>query len=489
MFQFVQAVQKPPLRLRQTNAFIPLGGGFRPLLRGQHDRHAEARSEAFQERVLIPAGKGPVLLPLRGQAEGIHAAQGNADLALADLLVVEILPGEIRIQGQDPLERRRRILQGGAFSPGLLPELGHLAAGDLEILAGGAAAAQALLDISAVLIGLGKIREEGYGLVVIVQGVQPLLHLGEEDGSVVVGQHVLGVDVDHAVHVLQSLVHLADLGVDEAAVVEGQGVAGLAAEHLVEIGHGLVPAALRIMELRPVEIIERPVGVELQRLVEVGERLFGLSLGGVETAAAGITLRLETVDADGLVVVRQGLDRVLQEEIAGAAVEVGGRILGLLADVFVEVGDGRLELLREEVGHPAREIEAGVARTQGNRPFKVLQGLVVLAETTLGDGAVVIAGGEDGIEPDAAVEVGAGAAKVAQVVLGDAPVEEGPVVGCIELGQDVETLDGVAVALVDDGLAADEIEVVLVILRPQRKRAQQEKSQRRETPEKDFPYG
>ncbi len=112
-----------------------------------------------------------------------------------------------------------------------------------------------------------------------------------------------------------------------------------------------------------------------------------------------------------------------------------------------------------------------MAGTEGNRGLKVPQRFIVLSETVFGDGAVMVAGSEDGIDADAAVEVLAGAAQVAEIVFGDAAIEEGPVVGGIELGEDVEIFDRVAVAAVDNGLPTGEVEVVLVILGPQREGA------------------
>ena len=77
----------------------------------------------------------------------------------------------------------------------------------------------------------------------------------------------------------------------------------------------------------------------------------------------------------------------------------------------------------------------------------------------------MVAGGEDGVQADGGVEVRPGAADVAQVVLGDAPVEEGPVVGRVQLREDVELGHCLRQASFRQGVAAPEHEDVLVILR------------------------
>ena len=189
------------------------------------------------------------------------------------------------------------------------------------------------------------------------------------------------------------------------------------------------------------------------------------ALRGIEPAAPHIPLRLEAVQADGLVVVVEGLHRVTEEEIARPAVEEGGRVFRLLADVAVEIAHGVLEALRQEIGHAPAEIQADESGPQGNGLLQVGEGLVVLAETAARDGAVVIAVGEDRIQADGGIEVLLRTPQVAQVVLGDPPVEEGPVVGRVQAGQDVETLDRLGVFPLGKRGPPPEGEYILVILR------------------------
>ena len=86
----------------------------------------------------------------------------------------------------------------------------------------------------------------------------------------------------------------------------------------------------------------------------------------------------------------------------------------------------------------------------------------------------MVAGGEDGIQADGRVEVRPGAADVAEVVFGDAPVKEGPVVGGIDLGKDVEMRDGLGQTSFCQGVTAPEHEDVLVILSTRGKREAQD---------------
>ena len=182
-------------------------------------------------------------------------------------------------------------------------------------------------------------------------------------------------------------------------------------------------------------------------------------------AAPDVSLGLEAVDLDGLVVVVHRLEGIAEEEVGGAAVEIGGRVLGLLADVFVEILDGGLELLAEEVRDAPGEIQAGRAGPEGNRLLEVLQGILVIPETAGRDGPVVVAGGEDRVQPDGGVEVRPGAADVTQVVLGDTPVEERPVIGRVQLREDVEMGHRLRQMPFGQGGTAPEHEDILVILR------------------------
>ena len=186
--------------------------------------------------------------------------------------------------------------------------------------------------------------------------------------------------------------------------------------------------------------------------------------GGVQAAAADIAFGLKAVQLDGFVVIGQGLCGVLQEEVGGATVQVGGRVLGLLADVFVEIGHSALELAAQEVGYAAGEIQAGSARTKFDGPFQVAEGLVVISSAALRDGPVMVAGSEYGVQANGGGEIGLGAADVAQVVFGDTAVEEGPVVGGIQLGQHVEMGHGLVEAAILQGAAATEREYFLVVL-------------------------
>ena len=233
----------------------------------------------------------------------------------------------------------------------------------------------------------------------------------------------------------------------------------------VEVRHRLVQVALLGVQDGPVEVGEGVGGVQLDGLVHVLDGGFVVALLRQQAAAADVAFGLEAVDLDGLVVVRHRLEGVAEEQVGRAAVQVGRRVLGLLADVFVEVLDGGLELLAQEIGDTPGEVESGRAGPERNRLLEVLEGIFVVPEAAGRNGPVVVAGGEDGIQADGGVEVRPGATDVAQVVLGDAPVEEGPVVGRVQLGEDVEVGDSFRQAPLRQGVAAPEHEDVLVILR------------------------
>ena len=85
----------------------------------------------------------------------------------------------------------------------------------------------------------------------------------------------------------------------------------------------------------------------------------------------------------------------------------------------------------------------------------------------------MVAGSEDRVQAHGGGEIGLGAPDISQVVLGDSPVEEGPVVRGIQLGQDVEIGHGFAQASVLQGGAAPEGEDVFVVLGTGRHRKQQ----------------
>ena len=72
--------------------------------------------------------------------------------------------------------------------------------------------------------------------------------------------------------------------------------------------------------------------------------------------------------------------------------------------------------------------------------------------------------GEYGIDADRRVEILLRSADVSEVVLGDAAEEEGPVIGSVQTGQDVEILDGLGIFAVGQGIAAAEVEYVPVVL-------------------------
>ena len=233
----------------------------------------------------------------------------------------------------------------------------------------------------------------------------------------------------------------------------------------VEVRHRLVQVALLGVQEGAVEIGQGIGGVQFDSLVHVLDGGLVVALLREQAATPDVAFGLETVDLDRLVVVVHCLEGVAQEKVGGAAVQVGRRVLGLLADVFVKVLDGRFELLAEEVGHAAGEIQAGRSGAEFDGLFQVLQGIVVVAEAAGRDGAVVVAGGEDWVQADSGVEVRPCAADVAQVVLGDAAVEERPVVGRVQLREDVELGHRLRQAPFCQGITAPEHEDVLVILR------------------------
>ena len=278
------------------------------------------------------------------------------------------------------------------------------------------------------------------------------------------GENVARIDIDNPVDVLQSLLVCSYLGIYETAVVKGQGVAGLILKHFVEVGHGCVVVLELVIDQCAVEICERVVGLEFYGLVVVlyGEVEFPLRCE--DPCPSDISFRIEPVQFDGLVVVVECLCRVPEVEIAGSAVQVCIALARLLADEHIEVLDGLVELLREEIGHSPAEIEVIVAWTQVHSLLEVLNRKVVLADAAESDGPVVVCGGVDRVEMDGAVEVALGSCEVAEVVFRNTSEEVCLIDGAVQLGEDVEALDGLGVLAVVQRLPAAPHEDVGVIL-------------------------
>lgn len=76
-----------------------------------------------------------------------------------------------------------------------------------------------VLDVGTVHVGVGKVGIQLYGPAQVIYGVLPAAHLDEEDGAVVVGQYIVGVDVQDAVVVIQGIVVIAYLRAYQSPVV------------------------------------------------------------------------------------------------------------------------------------------------------------------------------------------------------------------------------------------------------------------------------
>ena len=73
--------------------------------------------------------------------------------------------------------------------------------------------------------------------------------------------------------------------------------------------------------------------------------------------------------------------------------------------------------------------------------------------------------GEDRIQPHRAVKIRLCTSEVAEVIFGDASEEECPVIGCVQLGKDIEVLYGLGVLTLRKGMTPTHHEHILVILR------------------------
>ena len=461
---------------QQRHIEVPEGHGRQRIQVGDADRNRRFLDETVHQEVLvaIPQGIGRIV-PAGGQGELEERFQADIHVAVLEEFVVEVLFGEIGIQGQQAAELAGGIGQGGLALGIAGAVLADLLLGDIVILLGGARLSQHILHIGAVQIGFREVRIQFDGFVVVVQRIGPPAHLDKEGGSVVIGQHVPRVDVDDAVHIVQGVLEIPYLRPDEGPVVEGEGVARLVPEDPVQIGHRSVVILCLIIHQRPVEIRERIGRIQFDGVVHIGDGRLVILLLGIDAAAADIAFRLEPVQLDGLVVVVHRLERIAQEKIGSTAVQVGRRVLGFLADVAVEVFYRLVEALRQEVGHAAAVVDANLAGTQREGFFEVLEGFVILAETAAGDGPIVVAVGKYRIQPDRAVEVCTRPPQVAQVIFGDAAEEEGPIIGGVQAGQDVKLLNSIGILPFRQGAAAPEVEDIFVVLGEAEGPAQQQK--------------
>ena len=209
------------------------------------------------------------IVPAGGEDELVQRLEVDVHVAVLEHLVVEVVLGEFGVQGEQGtvfLGGVRELRGAGGVLRAVLRDFPPAG---LVVLPRGAVHAQLQLRIGPVHIGLGEVRIQLDGLVVVREGVVPAAHLQEEAGPVEVGQHVVRVDVDDAVHVRQGRREIAHLGRYEAAVVQGEGVAGLVPEDGVEVRHRLVQVALLGVQDRAVEIGQGVGGVQFDGLVHV----------------------------------------------------------------------------------------------------------------------------------------------------------------------------------------------------------------------------
>ena len=147
--------------------------------------------------------------------------------------VVEILFGEVCVKCNEGI-----VSSGGVRKRGFgtfLPVFLDLLLCNQVVGSGLTLSSEHILHIRAVEVGFGEIRIQFNGFVVIFQSVVQTVHFHEYGRSVVVGEDVVGVDVDDPVHVFYGLVILSDLGVDEASVVKCERVAWILLQHYVEV--------------------------------------------------------------------------------------------------------------------------------------------------------------------------------------------------------------------------------------------------------------
>ena len=209
-------------------------------------------------------GQGNIL-SVAGYAELVEGFETDVDIPVLEEFVIEVFLCEIRIQGQ----------QGAVFAGGIgkvrLPAgmlvliFRDFLAGDFIVCLRGLLAAHAVFYVGAVHVGLGEVRIEGDGHVVVFQSILPAPHFDEVPGPVEICQHVAGIDAYHPVHIVQCGLIIPDLSLQEAPVIEGEGVARFFPQHPVQILHG----GLGIVA----------VGIH-QGAVEVGESIGGIQLDG-----------------------------------------------------------------------------------------------------------------------------------------------------------------------------------------------------------------
>ena len=394
--------------------------------------------------------------------EAVEWLEVDIDIAVLQELVVEVAPGKIRIEGQQPVvfsgsirkcRPARAVRRHRAVA-------GYLGLGSTVVLLCGRILTELVLDIGTVHVGVGKVGIQLYGPAQVIYGVLPAAHLDEEDGAVVVGQHIVGVDVQDAVVVIQGVVVIAYLRAYQSPVVERQGVVRLPREHLVEVAQRALYVLELISDESPVEIGERIGRIDLHGPVQVSKGILQPVLGIVDPRAADISLGVKTPESNGPVVVAQGPGRIAQEEVGCSAVEIGIRLTRFLADEAVEILHRLLELLRQEISHAAAEIQAVIVGAQVHRMAQVLYRLVVVAQPASGDGPVMVRKGIHGVEVQGTVEVRLGAREVPQIVLGYAAEKIGLVEAAVQADDDVEVVDGLSVLPLHEGSLAAEEELV-----------------------------
>src|SRR6266700_2645237 len=118
--------------------------------------------------------------------------------------------------------------------------------------------------------------------------------------AIVIGLGIVGTKRDGPVEILQRLLRLLLRLVDEAAAEIGRRVIGIERDRAFVVGHRLVePPGLAVDQ--PAIGVGLPIiGVEADRLVEIGERLFGLAGLRQHRAARVVDLRIAGIVLDGL---------------------------------------------------------------------------------------------------------------------------------------------------------------------------------------------
>ena len=334
--------------------------------------HRRRSRETVEQRILVAACKHLAVNDFfAGHDISVHRPQTYIYIPVLQHFVVEVLAREFGVERDQRTVLARRIRERALVRDVAGPVFLNLALGSAIVLLRRLIQSEAALDVGAIHIGLGEVRIEFDGPVVVLQRVLPAFHFNEYGGAVEIGQDVFRIDVQHPVHIGKRGFVLPYLRVDKSPVVECERVARLVFEHPVQVVHRAAVFLLFGKQQGAVEIGERIRAVQFYRMVEVGYGGFVVALFGIETSAPYISLRIETVQFYCLVVVAECLRGVGEEKVASAAVQVGRRVFRLFAYIFVEVAHCIFELPGKEVGDAAAVIESGEARPEVNCPLQV----------------------------------------------------------------------------------------------------------------------